>query len=172
MYSANPLDYIGYFGPAILFAFVVINIYKRQGLMILYVIVAYLNMHVNHILKNIIQEPRPSGEIHLFPNADRKGARKFGMPSGHAQGVAFNSVFVMLAKPTLWVTLFASFVWIVTLIQRCKYRNHTWEQVIAGSFVGAMVAYVAYQICTFVLESRMLKPKEDMLEHPPRMSSF
>ncbi len=156
VFPTNPLDYIGYFGPAIIFSFVVINIYKQQALMIAYVILAFMNMKLNHFIKNTIEESRPTGEKHVFPEADRKGARKFGMPSGHAQGVSFNSVFLMLAKPSFFNTLFCVTVWGITLWQRWAYKNHTWSQLIAGSVVGSLVAFVSYHTVQSILKSRKM----------------
>ncbi len=164
MFPTSPFDYIGYFGPAIIFAYVIIHVYKRQGLMILYVIIAFLNMKLNHLMKKFIGEKRPMGEKHLFPNADRNGARKFGMPSGHAQGSAFNAAFAYMVSPTVWTLLFVMFVWAVTMWQRHEYRNHTWMQLIAGSIVGAIMGYYAYKICIHLLESRMFNHKRRIIE--------
>jgi membrane-associated phospholipid phosphatase len=148
----NVLDYIGYFGPIILIA-AAISFYmwhydqqrhkirailgKFGGLLI-------FSSLLNAALKEIIQSPRPTGEIALFGVPRERDF--YGMPSGHAQMVALVTSFfikntVDTSNPTAFGAMVVGFVTIsiLTVIQRYAFRAHTLAQLAVGAVIGGIV---------------------------------
>jgi membrane-associated phospholipid phosphatase len=145
----NVLDYIGYFGPIILIA-AAIGFYmwhyseqrhkirailgKFGGLLI-------FSALLNAALKEIIQSPRPSGEVALFGVPRERDF--YGMPSGHAQMAAFVTSFfikntVDMSNPTAFGAMVVGLVTIsiLTVIQRYAFRAHTLAQLAVGTVIG------------------------------------
>ena len=146
------LDWFGYQGPYILAGVSSFLLWNKPTYLGFYWIGWILNVFLNLLLKGFIQQPRPSEDLHIFntekTHLKRVGYDRYGMPSGHAQ-MAFYSVsflyFVFKNPILLFGTLLLS---IITNFQRVKYKNHTVNQVIAGSFLGAFVGYTFYMIST------------------------
>jgi membrane-associated phospholipid phosphatase len=111
-----------------------------------------LNYELNNILKNWIKEPRPNNPLPYIDDHLIKGAQIYGMPSGHAQIISFTIVFMILTKRPVYLILFSSFIGMLTLIQRWKYRRHTIEQLIGGTIVGSFFAYFIFWITEFYLQ--------------------
>ncbi len=159
----NPFDYAGYFGPAILFALTIILLVEREGLVFLYIVCSFINYQINQILRKSIKEPRPAREHHIFPETDRKGARLYGMPSGHSQTAAFSAVFCSLANPSKWVYMATTTLWLITVIQRLTYKNHTLGQVVAGSAIGGLVGFFSFKFSDWLLKSRLFN--KSIIDH-------
>ena len=144
------LDWIGYQGPYILAGVSSFLLWNKPTYLGFYWTGWILNVFLNLLLKGLIQQPRPSEDLHIFntekSQLKRIGYDRYGMPSGHAQ-MAFYSVsflyFVFTSPMLLIGTLLLS---TITNFQRVKYKNHTINQVIVGSFVGAFVGYAFYMI--------------------------
>lgn len=137
------LDYIGFFGPLILFC---ISLWKLSGRMpFLY---GYLGLFlastlINKALKVVFQDPRPEGSRTIL-NEPYQGADEYGMPSGHAQSVCFSATYLYLVtKNALWLALELCIV-ALTMIQRWKYKNHSVSQLAVGGFVGAFGGYYGH----------------------------
>jgi len=92
-------DYIGFFGPIILSFITVLKLYKQQPYLIGYFIFLGGNVIVNHVLKHIILEERPSGGRSLI-NEPYNGMHKYGMPSSHAQSAFYSMTYLYLTKHT------------------------------------------------------------------------
>lgn len=142
------LNYIGYYGPIIILIITILYFiydYKNQRYSISNIILSkmtlliILNTILNILLKEIIQEPRPNGERFLFNSNIRKNDF-YGMPSGHAQQVAFiTSFFINNAYYSMgFLPLSISFILIsvLTIIQRYKFKAHTLKQLFIGTLLG------------------------------------
>jgi membrane-associated phospholipid phosphatase len=146
----NFLDYVGYFGPIILviatIAFYMWH-YSEQRHKIRAILAKFGGLLIfssllNAALKQIIGQPRPTGEIALFGTPRDRDF--YGMPSGHAQMTAFVTSFfikntVDISNPTAFGVMTVGFVAIsiLTIIQRYTFRAHTLAQLAAGVAIGA-----------------------------------
>jgi membrane-associated phospholipid phosphatase len=158
------LDYIGLTGPFLLFIFSIFLLRNKTFLFISYIIGFGLNIIVNFILKDIIQQPRPSQDIKLINiaknNGKRIGSDKYGMPSGHAQLCFYSVTYIYLVLKNTKITTLYLFISLLTLFQRIKYKNHTFIQVMVGAIVGLLTGYIIY-IYTFNLKRGKISLKKD-----------
>lgn len=150
------LDYIGFFGPLLLFC---VSIWKLSGrIPFLY---GYLGLFlastiINKALKLIFQEPRPEGSRTII-GEPYHGADEYGMPSGHAQSVCFSATYLYLVTQNiLWLALELCIV-ALTMIQRWKYKNHSVAQLVLGGFVGAFWGYYGYQMTNAWIQTHIRK---------------
>jgi len=164
------IDLIGYYGPIILGILTLFLLYSTKTYLIFYVVGFLLNIVVNNILKQIIKQPRPKGDLDIFDpskkhNYSHNPVQIYGMPSGHSQMVLFSTTYIYLVLKNIPLTLFYVLLTLNTIFQRIRYKNHTVMQVIVGSLVGALVAYVAYKYATNNLTGKLdLKPDDNAKE--------
>jgi membrane-associated phospholipid phosphatase len=147
----NPFDYIGYYGPIILLIATIMLMIARTKVLILYIFFFIINSYLNRVLKLLIREPRPAGNILFNDSENTKASEQYGMPSGHAQSVAYTAMFLYLfTKPsTNYLIMGACFVGAITLYQRYKYKRHSISQLLVGTTVGALVATLSNKIYTY-----------------------
>jgi len=146
------LDCIGFYGPEILFVATVILFRQKSSLVTIYGIGFSVSVLLNFILKGLFKHPRPNDESHVFniEKLYRKNVSfyKYGIPSGHAQGVFFTTVYTFLCLSAVQLTVpvlfFYIFIAFATAYQRVKYKHNTVGQVVAGAVVGAILAYLFY----------------------------
>uniref|UniRef100_A0A6C0BTH6 Phosphatidic acid phosphatase type 2/haloperoxidase domain-containing protein n=1 Tax=viral metagenome TaxID=1070528 RepID=A0A6C0BTH6_9ZZZZ len=153
----NALDYVGYFGPIILIVVTVAFYmwhYSEQRHKIRAILAKFGGLLIfssilNAVLKEMIGAPRPSGEIALFGTPRERDF--YGMPSGHAQMVAFVTAFfiknaneVNNVNPTWFAVMTVGFlaISILTVIQRYSFRAHTLAQLAVGLVVGGGVGWL------------------------------
>jgi membrane-associated phospholipid phosphatase len=164
------IDFLGYFGPVILFVLSLFILYPTKTYLFIYVVGFILNILVNNILKKIIKQPRPDGDLDIFNpskkhNYNHNPIQVYGMPSGHAQMVLFSTTYVYLVLKNMYVTLFYLLLSINTLVQRIRYKNHTFMQIIVGSIVGVVVSYLVYQYATNNLVGNLnIRPDDNAKE--------
>ena len=104
---------------------------------------------LNHILKNIICEPRPEKCIPTVFDPCTGSKPDYGMPSGHAESAVYCWTFLWLMYPKLsWYTGIGAFLVMMTLLQRHVYRRHSIEQLYVGSFLGCITAIGTYSFVT------------------------
>ena len=140
------LDWVGLFGPLIIFIITIFSLWKQEKYLIVYLIFSIVNSYFNLFLKLLIREPRPKGNIYTENDT---GADKYGMPSRHAQEVFFSIAFMYLVKQKITTYfMLALFVCIMSLIQRYKYKKHTIKQLFVGSLVGIGFAFISYKMMT------------------------
>ncbi len=162
---------IGNNGPIILTILSIILLIKKSNLLFYYIIFNFLSIIINLIIKGIIQEPRPSIDKKTF-NSLIKNKEKyyqknglpfniFGMPSGHAQGVFYSTVFIYLVFNNIKLTLFYLFISLLTLFQRVFYNHHTVLQVIVGSLVGLSLGILAIKIARTKIKGKLTLKKDD-----------
>jgi membrane-associated phospholipid phosphatase len=147
------IDLIGYYGPIILGILSLFLLYSKKTYLVIYVVGFILNIVVNNILKQIIKQPRPKGDLDIFDPSKKHSyshnpIQVYGMPSGHSQMVLFSTTYIYLVLKNVPLTLFYLLLTLNTIVQRIRYKNHTVMQVIVGSFVGALVAYIVYKYAT------------------------
>lgn len=162
---------IGSFGPNILILLSIYLLWDKNNLFFYYIIGTIIDTILNTILKGIIQEPRPnfnSKEFNLALKNNKRFLYKdglpydlFGMPSGHSSSAIFSTIFIYLAlreRKWLYVYLFIS---AIIISQRVVYQHHTISQVIVGSFVGALIAYLIYLFAEKKLKGRIREKSDD-----------
>lgn len=165
------LNWIGGFGPIILFFCSIYLLWYKQNMCFYYVIGFFTNSLLNTILKGIIQEPRPLENEKLF-NLAIKNANKdvfkngipfdaFGMPSGHAQSSVFSTVYIYLALQKTNILLFYSLLAFITLFQRFYNKYHTVFQLLVGSMVGGFFAWFVFNISQQKLKGRIREKQDD-----------
>ena len=151
--NPTPFDYIGYYGPIILLIVTIMLMIARTKVLILYIIFFIINTYLNKALKLLIREPRPAGNAIFNDSENTKDSEQYGMPSGHAQSVAFTATFLYLfTKPTdryRCVVTGAGFIGLIALCQRYKYKRHSISQLLVGTTVGALVATLCNKIYTY-----------------------
>jgi membrane-associated phospholipid phosphatase len=133
--------YGNYFVSGIVFIHLLNQIPYAIGFIFFYIV----NNKINEFLKMTIRENRPIGSTTVV-GEKYEGAHKYGMPSGHAQTLFYAlSFFFQIKKSVSW-TIGLLFITSLTLYQRWKYKNHSIEQLAAGSLVGILVGIVAVEI--------------------------
>ena len=167
----NILNYLGEFGPIILFFYSLYLLWNKQNLLFYYTIGFFSNSLLNIILKGIIQQPRPLEDEKLF-NLALKNVNKeifkngipfdiFGMPSGHAQAALFSTVFIYLALKKTNILLFYLLISVFTMVQRIYNNYHTLFQIIIGDIVGALFAWVVFHFSQQKLKGRIREKRDD-----------
>jgi membrane-associated phospholipid phosphatase len=142
------LNYIGYYGPIILFFATLILLRNMLKYLKIFVSGFLLNNLLNIILKLFIKEPRPSKDQRAIEIGITNGARvsfdKFGMPSGHAQNCAYCLAFVTMVFNNFFITTTYIVITMITIFQRYINNNHSISQLIIGLTVGLGFGYTTY----------------------------
>jgi membrane-associated phospholipid phosphatase len=101
---------------------------------------------VNHLIfKTYVSDPRPL-DFTPFLFSEQFRIRVNGMPSGHAQQTAFALTFSYLLSGHHFYLSWGLFL--MTVIQRYVFKNHTFLQLLVGSLLGFNIAYVTYYLVT------------------------
>jgi len=162
---------IGSHGPIILLFLSIFLLSDKGNLLFYYIIGFVIEQIMNHVLKGIIQQPRPIFNTKEFNLALKNNKRYmfkdglpfdlFGMPSGHSSSVIFSTIFVYLAlRKTNWLYVYL-LVSAITISQRLVYNYHTISQVIIGIFVGSIFAYFMFQLAEKKLKGRIREKPDD-----------
>lgn len=149
---SSSFDLIGLYAPIILFLSSIYLLYPTLPYLYAFIFCSVLNSFINNGLKQWIREPRPKNPISYYDDIHIVGSQIYGMPSGHAQSVYFSTVFVFLVTKSIPVLLIFVFVSFLSIYQRWKYRRHSENQLLAGSLVGAFIAYTSFYITKHYLE--------------------
>jgi membrane-associated phospholipid phosphatase len=139
------IDKLGFMGPLLLLCIGIYNLWNQQKYLLSYLVFFIGNTILNKILKIIIKEKRPSDGVKIM-NEEYSGEEIYGMPSGHAQSSFFSLSFLYLVKGSPKWLIIELFIAVLTIYQRWKYRQHTLEQLFAGSFVGIGFAYFSFYL--------------------------
>ena len=165
------LDYIGIYGPLILFLISVFLLWNKSNYLTYYVYGFILNGLLTLFLKGIFKQPRPSEDPKLFNLAIKESKRFkfidgyphdiFGMPSGHSSYVIFSTMFIFCVfKNNRFLLLYLLFS-MITMIQRITSNNHTFIQVVAGAIVGAIFSYLIFYMARQKIMGSLLLKKDD-----------
>jgi len=120
--------------------------FKNIKLLLIFVIGYILNSCLNILLKNIIKDKRLT----------EYGDAKYNMPSGHSQSVFYSLIFIVLFlwnKNHLyyWILFFYIILSIGTVYTCINYNYHTVDQVVVGSLIGGMFAFLSYKYDKYLL---------------------
>lgn len=165
------LDFIGEFGPVILFVITLFLLRFKTNLLAYYCVGMLLKAIINALLKVIIQQPRPMEDPQLFNSILQYNRShrfyyqmpydKYGMPSGHASSVFYSTMFVHLAFRDIHTTLTYLLVSLLTMFQRVNNLYHSIPQVIAGAFVGILVGWGTFYMATQHKMGSLQRKKDD-----------
>ena len=162
------LSRIGYHGPNTMLLLILIMLFtvvqSSNIYLYIYVIVWQIISHfINLTIKNTLKHPRPDSDKNenfknLKPSIDNYLIihRNFGMPSGHAQAVISQLVFIALYFQQPILTTISIIQAGITLWQRCATHRHSIKQLIAGSMIGVIVGVSFYKIIPFITENYKL----------------
>lgn len=167
----NTYHDLGIYGPNILIILSMYLLWNHENLFFYYIIGIIVDLILNLLLKGFIQQPRPnfnSKEFNLILKNNKRFLYKdgipydvFGMPSGHASSCIFSTFFVFLAlRKTNWLYVYL-LISAITISQRVVYEHHTIFQVIVGTFVGALLAYLIFQLAEKKLKGRIREKPDD-----------
>lgn len=149
------VDHIGYNGPIILIFLSSILLRNKRKYLFVYWVGSFINLLFNYLLKIIIKEPRPNEDNKSLEwlNYDRirNDIDKYGMPSGHAQMMFFSVAFIYHVLKDIKLLLLFLILSLNTIKQRYNYKNHTFNQLMAGSIFGSIIGYLFYYIGTLYL---------------------
>jgi membrane-associated phospholipid phosphatase len=160
------LDYIGHYGPPILFTLTSYSLFHRNIYMFVFLFGSLINCWINMFLKHIFREPRPQNPIAFVDSNYLIGNNYYGLPSGHAQSIFFSlTFFYKVIKPfsnydDIFTFYIMSCIAVLTLYQRWKYRRHTIKQVLIGSIVGSFFAW----ILIFITKTYLHNYKQNFLD--------
>lgn len=139
---------LGFFSEIFMIILTIALIHRQSVDLIFYLLFLWINGHFNRWLKDLIQQRRPPNPI-KFLASEHFSKKKviFGMPSGHSQSVFFSITYLFLFFHSMnaWIYL-ALFIAALMLFERWYFHNHTVSQLCVGAAVGALSAYVAYEI--------------------------
>lgn len=154
------IDYIGFFGPHILFITSLFVLWKQfiqynDTFLYGYIFFLFISKFINKLLKIIIKDPRPDGGKNIIDNEDRfyKGIEQYGMPSGHVQSCFFSLTYLYLVKKSPLLLMIELFITSLTFYQRWKYKRHTLLQLSIGSIIGLILGYISFTIVKSYLKS-------------------
>ena len=162
------LSHIGYQGPNTMLLLILIMLFtvvqSSNIYLYIYVIVWQIISHlINLTIKNTLKHPRPDSDKNenfknLKPSIDNYLTihRNFGMPSGHAQAVISQLVFIALYFQQPILTTVSIMQAGLTLWQRYATHRHSIKQLIAGSMIGVIVGVSFYKIIPFITENYKL----------------
>lgn len=161
---------IGYFGEQISFLWCCfITITYSHVYFIVFLTIFILNKIFNQILKDWIQQLRPSNS-QAFLKDEIISKENYGMPSGHTQTTTYNLLFAYLVSGT---KLFESILLLsIVILQRLLFKNHTFLQLIVGIALGGIIAYITYFMAKHVKQKIDLNKNKHQKETFRSQSSF
>jgi membrane-associated phospholipid phosphatase len=113
---------------------------------VVFLISGWLN---ERVFKYFINSPRPLDST-PFLASEHFVKRTNGMPSGHAQQTAFSLTFLYMLSGKYWYESWGLFL--LTILQRFIFKNHTFTQLVAGSIIGFVLAVATVYALRFTEE--------------------
>ena len=166
---------MGAYGPFILNIITWSLLWNNHTLFFYYTLGIIMDVLLNIVLKGFIQEPRPifdSKKVSLAINHSKHFFYQngipfamFGMPSGHAQGVFFSTIFVYLALKNSDRRRKILFIYLIIIALTCYHRIHSMyhsiSQVIVGALVGSLFAYFIFNMSQSKLKGFIREKPDD-----------
>ncbi|KAI8852222.1 phosphatidic acid phosphatase type 2/haloperoxidase, partial [Chytridium lagenaria] len=125
---------------------------RRDAVIVLMLLGQLLNELTNYMAKKAIKQPRPTNYL----------GKGYGMPSSHAQFMAFFAVFLMshyyissIQKHA--IALLTTFIALSVAYSRIHLNYHTTPQVIAGYICGTLFGLTWFIICEVILHPAIKK---------------
>ena len=148
-------DTIGFFGPLILLPITILKLLHRFPYLIGYLVGFFVNTTINRYIKSTVKEPRPDGGRSVFTWEHYTGAEKYGMPSLHAQSVIYSTAFLYFTTGSQSWLVLNLFIAALTLYQRWYYKRHTIQQLIIGSGLGVIIAWISWKMTFLYLRTQV-----------------
>ena len=162
---------IGNWGPSFLGVITLFLLWQKSTLFFYYIIGYILNCIVNIVLKGLIQQARPSDDGKLLKIALKNGKKSifrdgipydiFGMPSGHAQCCFYTTFYIWFALKNMYLFLAFFIFSLIISFQRVFFNYHSILQIIVGSIVGVLLAYLFYYAATKKIIGKLIPRIED-----------
>ena len=157
------LSHIGYNGPNTLL-FVILLMFTRTiqssiniNLYIYVIVWQFISHLINITIKNILKHPRPDSDKNenfksLVPSISNYFTihRNYGMPSGHAQAVMSELIFIILYFQEPFLSMLCIIQSGITLWQRYITQRHSIKQLIVGSAIGITFGIAFYKLIPFI----------------------
>lgn len=157
---------LGRFGPFITFILTLFILNGKTNTTYTYLAGILFDALINPLIKILIKQRRPdktksttfiSATLDTSKNPNHMiypesfleqttDAHRYGMPSGHAQTSAFNTLFIWLSTRNIYITLFYGLITVITCVQRVIAHRHYIDQVITGLVIGMIIAYFSFAI--------------------------
>lgn len=142
----NILSNLGICMPSITFIYVLIYLYINKRMnryIILFILLFILNLILNQLLKSYFKQERPynNGYNNKYLKNDN-----YGMPSGHAQSVAYSFTLLYFLTKDVNILITGVISVLITSIQRIYDNKHTQIQVLAGVIVGVLFALLSEKV--------------------------
>jgi len=136
---------IGYFGWQLsaLFAIYITSTFSLLYLGVFVVSFLLLGWLNGRVFKYYIHDLRPADST-PFLVSEKFQKRTNGMPSGHAQQTAFSLTFAYLTSGKYFYESWVLFL--ITVIQRYVYKNHTFAQLFVGGLLGWIFGLVVVNL--------------------------
>lgn len=167
----NILDELGAYGPIFLILISWYVLWQYDNLFFYFNVGLIANSILNTILKGLIQEPRPifdNEKVHLLKTHSKVYFYQngipfhiFGMPSCHAQMALFMTVFIYLSLKHTNLLYFYLLFSLIICYQRVNSEYHSVSQVIVGSVIGSIFAYIVYQLAREKIKGRIRERDDD-----------
>jgi len=152
---------IGFFSELILAILVLYVLYERSLSFFpdaVYLVGFVASVYLNRGLKEWLRGRRPARPV-KFLAAENFGTaaemqNAYGMPSGHAQQVAYSLVY-LYATTGEWMpwTAIGTVIGALMVWERWQFRNHTLGQLAVGLLVGAVVGLAVVGLRDFVFKA-------------------
>ena len=165
------LNFIGTYGPIILFLISVFLLWNKSNYLTYYIYGYILNLLLTLFLKGVFKQPRPSEDQKLFKLAIKESKSiyfidgyphdVFGMPSGHAQSAFFSTVFIYLALKDIKISILYLIISLLTMYQRVLFNSHTVLQVLAGALVGILFGGFIHLMARQKIIGKLRAKKDD-----------
>jgi membrane-associated phospholipid phosphatase len=155
------INYIGYYGPIILFIISLILLFNTKTFLYIYFIGFVISSIFNFIIKGIIKQKRPFKDFKTkIIKESRLGNEIYGMPSGHSQSVMFSTLFLLLALKNDLITFIYLIISGTTMWQRVYNYSHSPLQILIGGTIGSLFGYYAYKYSKKVTKKMEKKEKK------------
>ena len=164
-------NFIGTYGPIILFLISVFLLWNKSNYLTYYIYGYILNLLLTLFLKGIFKQPRPSEDQKLFKLAIKESKSiyfidgypydVFGMPSGHCSSVLYSTMFIFWVFKNNNFLLMYLLISLITIIQRVNSSNHTVLQVIVGALIGTIFSYLIFYMARQKIMGNLILKKDD-----------
>lgn len=113
-------------------------LWRRDAQVVTIFVGAVWNGILSKILKLVIRQPRPKKLLLMSESSVKDKPSDPGMPSSHAMSLSFIGTSFLLNFRQPLAIIFIALYTSLALIYRIKMNLHTKEQVLVGTFLGAL----------------------------------
>lgn len=176
------IQYIGVLGPYILLVLSGLYLWMNSSMTLLtyFAVGTLVNNLINYVFKTLFKQSRPTKDLTIENGAiqfefgldiddktglpKRVGSDKYGMPSGHAQNVAFVLMFmyqVLSNYKSFWYLFIIFMISVITVVQRVAYYHHTIFQVVVGFILGSIMGHITYSLAKKRIRGNLVEKEDD-----------